>query len=327
MSRIRSIHPGIYTDEAWASVSIAARWFAKGLCTEADDNGTFEWKPLQLKMRIFPADAVDVPALLTELTGAGIVMAFTADGKSLGSIKNFCRYQRPRKPKSWFPTTPQSLLFAAVGTPGSPDDDGEPSPVPQKSELPTIEAATVPPKSEKSPQMKEEGGRGKKEQDANASSVAAGDDASGFEALWRAYPHVKGRSSKPKALAAYAVTPKLILPRLVQAARHYGASGALPQSGAPALAKWLDEQRYLDWIGVDATPRPAWNGPADLRAAFVLAMNEDWVASYIDPSTWQDVPERTITPHNGIAAQRILEAKPACAVLTEFGVALVRRAA
>ena len=39
--------------------------------TESDDAGVFEWKPLQIKMRIFPADAVDVAAMLAELVKAG----------------------------------------------------------------------------------------------------------------------------------------------------------------------------------------------------------------------------------------------------------------
>lgn len=162
MARIRSIHPGVYTDEAWASVSIPARWFAKGLCTEADDNGVFEWKPLQLKMRIFPADAVDVPALLAELVAAGIVLSFTADGRPLGAIRNFCRYQRPRKPKAWFPITEAAKAFVALGS-DAPDDgqtDALAEPVPKKSE-------PSPPKSELPPQMEDGGGRMEEEEDSS----------------------------------------------------------------------------------------------------------------------------------------------------------------
>lgn len=144
MARIRSLHPGIYTDEAWASVSLAARWLGMGLCTESDDNGVFEWKPVQIKMRVFPADTVSVPDLLSELLAAGIVQKFDDSGKPFGAIRNFCKYQRPRKPKAWFPLPDDMRAFVGFG-------------VQQKSELDNAEDDPAPPKSEKPPQM-EDGG-------------------------------------------------------------------------------------------------------------------------------------------------------------------------
>ena len=71
MARIRSIHPGIFTDEAFASASMAARMLLIGIWTEAYDDGVFEWKPLTLKMKIFPGDSVDINAVLSELGGSG----------------------------------------------------------------------------------------------------------------------------------------------------------------------------------------------------------------------------------------------------------------
>lgn len=137
MSRIRSVHPGLYTDEAWASVSIAARWLAVGLLTEADDNGIFEWKPLQIKMRLFPVDAVDVAALLKELSDLHIVKQYQGGdvevlkrhGRKpllLGAIRNFVRFQRPRKPKAWFPITKEIQEFVGLfqhDEPALPKDD------------------------------------------------------------------------------------------------------------------------------------------------------------------------------------------------------------
>src|SRR4051812_4834187 len=103
MARIRSVHPGIFTDEAWVSCSQAARLLVIGLWTECDDQGVFEWKPLQLKMRLFAADNADVGAMLAECAENGIARRFERDGKAYGAVRNFCRYQRPRKPKIWFP--------------------------------------------------------------------------------------------------------------------------------------------------------------------------------------------------------------------------------
>ena len=102
MTRIRSIHPGLFTDENYAVLSFPARELLKGLWVEADDNGIFEWKPLTLKMRIFPADNVEVPVLLQELETSW-VRQFEADGKVYGACKNFCQFQRPKKPKPVHP--------------------------------------------------------------------------------------------------------------------------------------------------------------------------------------------------------------------------------
>lgn len=94
MARIRSVHPGLFTDEAFVSLSMTARILLIGLWTEADDHGAFEWKPLSIKMRVFPADSVDVPALMKELAEADVIRQHG----NLGFVRNFCKYQRPKKP-------------------------------------------------------------------------------------------------------------------------------------------------------------------------------------------------------------------------------------
>lgn len=96
MSRIRSIHPGLWTDEAFMGLSAFARLLFIGLWNEAYDDGVFEWKPLTLKARIFPVDSVDVPSLLAELVAADCVRSC---GK-YGLIRNFRHFQRPKKPNS-----------------------------------------------------------------------------------------------------------------------------------------------------------------------------------------------------------------------------------
>lgn len=101
MSRIRSIHPGLFTDEAFMTASVHARMLVIGLWTEAWDDGVFEWKPMTLKARLFPVDAVDIQELLTELDGLGFICRFTcADGKNYGAIRNFRKWQRPKTPNA-----------------------------------------------------------------------------------------------------------------------------------------------------------------------------------------------------------------------------------
>ncbi|MEY9770763.1 hypothetical protein [Sinorhizobium fredii] len=114
MARIRSVHPGLFSDEAFVSCSVNARLLSIGLWTEADDKGVFEWKPLQLKMRLFPADNVDVPSLLLELESVNIVKRYEVDGKPFGAIRNFRKYQRPKKPNDLHPLPVDLIKYVGL---------------------------------------------------------------------------------------------------------------------------------------------------------------------------------------------------------------------
>ena len=81
MARIRSIHPGQWTDEDFVSCSAFARLLAIALRNEADDQGVFEWKPISLKMKLFPADAIDINELLAELVTFSQIKNFEYDGR------------------------------------------------------------------------------------------------------------------------------------------------------------------------------------------------------------------------------------------------------
>lgn len=114
MSRIRSTHPGLWTDERFVSVSAFARLLFMGLWNECDDNGAFDWAPIKLKMRLLPADHQDVASLLAELEAAGSLLRYEIDGRCYGAVRNFCRYQRPKKPNSVFPLSEAALAFVAA---------------------------------------------------------------------------------------------------------------------------------------------------------------------------------------------------------------------
>ena len=125
MARIRSIHPGIFTDEAFLELSDAARVLVFGLWCEADDNGVFEWKVKTLKARIRPVDSENVNELLAELVGNNFLLRFEADGKSYGAIRNFRRYQRPKKPKGWHPLPEDVAVYVGLGSePGASEGGG-----------------------------------------------------------------------------------------------------------------------------------------------------------------------------------------------------------
>jgi hypothetical protein len=161
MSRIRSIHPGIFTDECFVAVSMTARVLIPGVWVEADDHGVFEWKPLTLKMKIFPADNVDMDALLAELLNADIIKKFSVDGKDYGAVRNFGRYQRPKKPSYKHPLPAELRTYVHATDKSSP---------PVENQSPTG--------TEKSFQREEEGGRKKEPEPKGSGAVAPPDPRS-----------------------------------------------------------------------------------------------------------------------------------------------------
>jgi hypothetical protein len=122
MARIRSLHPGQWTDEEFVSCSAEARLLALALRNEADDNGVFQWKPTTLKMRLLPADSVDCAELLQELVDTRQVMKFEVDGKSYGAIRNFHAFQSPRKPRPVYPVTHEVRRWVGLSIGGDAPD-------------------------------------------------------------------------------------------------------------------------------------------------------------------------------------------------------------
>lgn len=131
--------------------------------------------------------------------------------------------------------------------------------------------------------------------DANASSVAAATKPKpkarsypeAFEAAWRAYPHHKGRSSKPNAASEWAKLPEDERAGLPAAIARFAPNVAetCGGKGAPDMAVWLKAGKHLNWqgddVGVDA-PKSTFND-ARVRASIVQATDEDFARSYVDP--------------------------------------------
>ena len=136
MARIRSIHPGIWTDEAFMEASAFGRLLIFGLWNEAFDDGVFAWKPLTIKARIFPVDNVDIDELLLGLERLGVIRSFMSNGKRYGAIRNFQKYQRPKKPNSSGALSDELAVFVGKNETASEiDSDQEslsPEPVPNQ---------------------------------------------------------------------------------------------------------------------------------------------------------------------------------------------------
>jgi hypothetical protein len=173
MARIRSVHPGLASDEVFMSMSMAAKAAWALLWTECDDHGIFEWKPIVLKARIFPADSMDFNVLLEEYIQLGCIQKVEREDKPYGLVRNFCRYQRPQKPSYRFPIPPEWEKFVGLKAekserpPKSVEDHSDNGTPPLQDHSHTT---TVKPNP-----MKEEGGKRKEE------SLFASDEPSSAE--------------------------------------------------------------------------------------------------------------------------------------------------
>lgn len=206
MARIRSVHPGQWTDEDFVQMSPMARLLTLAIRNEADDRGVFEWKPVTIKMRLIPVDNVDVDGLLAEMETHDQVRRFESAGKQYGVIRNFSKFQRPKSPSYTFPPPPDFSNDAA-----SPE---------LISEIEPDEDASFPPDAETAPQMKEEGGSRKRE--ANASVVC--DDA---QSAIAAFNDVAAKVGLPKAQVLNDQRRKQIARRLHECGGLDGWSAAL----------------------------------------------------------------------------------------------------
>ena len=216
MARIRSIHPGYASDENFVQVSIAARLFFLLLLPECDDQGIFEWKPRTLKMRCFPADNIDIEKLLAELVSINAVWPYTVDGRNLGAVRNFRKYQRPKSPNAIYPITDEIRSYVGLGDDISEIADAQPPPASPKAEA-------------------DGGGRreeGKKES-SPASQARPPDDAQAAVDAWNAMAERAGLAKVQRLTSA----------RTTQLAARMREAGGLP--GIEAALAIVERSAFL----------------------------------------------------------------------------------
>jgi hypothetical protein len=143
VARIRSIHPGFFSDPEFAALSDGGQIIYLGLLTEADDNGVFEWNLNKLKIRLRPLKDGSIEPFVSELVAANKVASYEFDGRKYGAIRNFRRFQRPKSPKSWHPIPDDFRNYVGL----SAVNGGN-------------ELRSTHPTSEIPPQREEEGGKG-----------------------------------------------------------------------------------------------------------------------------------------------------------------------
>lgn len=97
-----------------------ARLLIIGIWTEAWDDGVFEWKPISLKARLFPVDNVNVEALLSELMALNFIREFSFSNRKYGAVRNFRKFQRPKKPNSSDLLPDELRTYVAIDDHSSP---------------------------------------------------------------------------------------------------------------------------------------------------------------------------------------------------------------
>jgi hypothetical protein len=261
MARIRSVHPGLFTDESFmeATANPLACVFLIGLWGQADDKGAFDWKPMSLKARILPATSADGVEILEYLISLGFIAKYEVGGKSYGAIRNFGKFQRPKKPNSLYPMPHEWRIYAATNDSSSEtedDDDGsgsEPTADLDKDVSPPV-PHQFPTSSEIEKQM-EDGGGSKKEEErkkertptpprqaAAASGRRGACEEAGFERFWQAYPRKVGkgvaRSAWSKAVKR--TDPDSIISAVIR--QKFDDR----ERFIPHPSTWLNGERWLD---------------------------------------------------------------------------------
>lgn len=243
MARIRSVHPGLFTDEAFVSCSAFARLLAIGIWTLSDDHGIFEWKPLSMKMKLMPADTVDIPALLDELVAADVITRFTQNARQFGAVRNFFRYQRPKKPKYIHVMPVEIGTYVGVGHQSTEQADGEAEEVPPQ----------FPTDSPPDPQREEGGGRRDREKETTSPSLVhapreggEGEDSNRiFEKVLAVYPKSKVPISPLKIRALIAELPPQDRDRLMVGCAAYADGYRVsPTPNPTALEKFIRDRMF-----------------------------------------------------------------------------------
>lgn len=105
MARARNLKPSYFHDAELLDLDIPTRLLFAGLWCYADREGRLIDNPKQIKLDVFPADAVDVPAMLAQLATCGFIVRYQARGQKVIQIKNFAKHQNPhiREPQSSLP--------------------------------------------------------------------------------------------------------------------------------------------------------------------------------------------------------------------------------
>ena len=95
MARSRNIKPGFFSNEDLVELDFATRLLFAGLWTVADRDGRLQDRPKKIKIDVFPADNLDIDAMLQALHNGGFIERYVVDGSKFIQISNWSKHQNP----------------------------------------------------------------------------------------------------------------------------------------------------------------------------------------------------------------------------------------
>lgn len=110
--RARSIKPGFFSNEQLAELPFEARLLFIGLWCMADREGRLEDRPKRIKIEVFPADDLDIDALLASLEEQGLIARYEAEGIRCIEIPKFLEHQRPHSQEKPSKLPPRSKVVS-----------------------------------------------------------------------------------------------------------------------------------------------------------------------------------------------------------------------
>lgn len=93
MSRIRTIKPGFFKNEALADLDPLTRLLFIGLWTLADRRGRLEDRPKRIKAEVLPYDDYDAERGLSDLAKSGFIVRYKVDQSAYIQIVTFEKHQ------------------------------------------------------------------------------------------------------------------------------------------------------------------------------------------------------------------------------------------
>lgn len=243
MAKIRGIKPEFWTDDAIVELSIPARLLFLGMWNFACDNGHLADKPKQLRMRILPADEVDMEALLEELVEHKRITR----KNGVITIPKFSHHQKPHK--RWWTTC--DLPWCKRPTTGDQPSSEPPDDPSQQGHngWPT-------------------GDNGRPTADGDVEGDGEGDvDAGGFAEFYDLFPRKVGRGQAAKAYKA--ALKKTDAETILDGLRAQLPTFAkAEQKFIPHASTWLNGERWADEVETMTETNPYAHLPsvAQLRA-------------------------------------------------------------
>jgi hypothetical protein len=125
MARSRNIKPGFFTNDDLVELDFATRLLFAGLWTVADKAGRLEDRPKKIKIAVFPADDVDVEAMLAALAGRNFITRYSVNGVGYIQIVSWAKHQNPHHTEKASVIPPPVNGELTVKAPLEPVEDQE----------------------------------------------------------------------------------------------------------------------------------------------------------------------------------------------------------